>query len=136
MSTESNSSTVISGHEVLPQRHPFVFVDRVIELEPGKRAVGIKNVTYDEAILQGNFPERTLMPSSLIFEALAQIAGVALRGARPGSTTIASARLRFERSVIPGDQLRLTAESRSAGHFRVKAEVGGAVVAEGDIELK
>src|SRR5256885_16782238 len=123
------SSTVL-----LPHAHPFIFVDRMIETDPGKRAVGIKNVTYGEAILQGHFPNQTIMPGVLIIEAMAQIAGIALHSAdpaeAPGKSYLAAVRnVKFRRMVSPGDQLRLTAELTGRmdklAQFQVKAEVNG-----------
>jgi 3-hydroxyacyl-[acyl-carrier-protein] dehydratase len=118
----------------LPHGHPFRFVDRVIETDPGKRAVGIKNITYGEAIL----------PGVLIIEAMAQIAGIALHSAdRPGQTGpsyLAAVRnVKFHRPVTPGDQLRLFAElvaqMDKLARFAVKAEVNGEIVADGEIVL-
>src|SRR5262245_35948411 len=123
--------------------HPFVFIDRVLEVQPGIRAVAIKNVTYGEAILQGYYPGRPLMPNSLVLEALLQVAGVAMQGERPIAenamprlaTTIRN--LVFHRVASPGDQLRLTAElvepDRGRAQLRVKATVGDDAVAEGEI---
>lgn len=128
----------------LPHGHPFVFVDRVLETDPGKRAVGIKNVTYGEAILQGHFPNQTIMPGVLIIEALAQVAGIALHSAdEPGANAqsyLAAVRnIKFRKMVSPGDQLRLTAELTvrmdKLAQFQVRAEVNGEVVADGEIVL-
>jgi 3-hydroxyacyl-[acyl-carrier-protein] dehydratase len=128
----------------LPHGHPFRFVDRVIETDPGKRAVGIKNITYGEAILQGHFPHQPILPGVLIIEAMAQIAGIALHSAdRPGQTGpsyLAAVRnVKFHRPVTPGDQLRLFAElvaqMDKLARFAVKAEVNGEIVADGEIVL-
>jgi len=128
----------------LPHGHPFVFVDRVLETDPGKRAVGIKNVTFGETAMQGHFPQQPIMPGVLIIEAMAQIAGVALHSADPpdaaGRSHIAAVRnIKFRRPVTPGDQLRLTAELTGRmdqlAQFAVKAEVQGEIVADGEIVL-
>jgi 3-hydroxyacyl-[acyl-carrier-protein] dehydratase len=133
-----------SSPAALPHGHPFIFIDRVLEVEPGKRAIGIKNVTYGEAILQGHFPNQTIMPGVLIIEAMAQIAGIALHSAdppgQPSQSYIAAIRsVKFRRPVTPGDQLKLTAEfvarMDKLSQFQVKAEVGGEIVAEGEIVL-
>lgn len=128
----------------LPHGHPFIFVDRVLETEPGKRAVAIKNVTYGEAIMQGHFPQQPIMPGVLIIEAMAQVAGIALHSAdppgSPGQSYIAAVRnIKFRKQVTPGDQLRLTAERTAQmdklSQFNVKAEVNGEIVADGEIVL-
>jgi 3-hydroxyacyl-[acyl-carrier-protein] dehydratase len=128
----------------LPHGHPFIFVDRVLETDPGKRAVAIKNVTYNEAILQGHFPNQTIMPGVLIIEAMAQVAGIALHSAdAPGTNAqsyLAAVRnVKFRKTVSPGDQLRLTAELTARmdklAQFQVKAEVNGEIVADGEIIL-
>src|SRR5918992_91048 len=99
----------------LPHRYPFLFVDRIIELERYKRAVGLKNVTANEPFFMGHFPERPVMPGVLILEAMAQVAGVlafySLGGRRdyiPLFTGIDKAR--FRTPVVPGDQLRMELE--------------------------
>ena len=65
-------------HKILPHRYPFLLVDRVLELEPGKKAVGLKNVTMGEAHFQGHFPNQPIMPGVLIVEAMAQLGGIVL----------------------------------------------------------
>lgn len=128
----------------LPHGHPFIFVDRVLETDPGKRAVAIKNVTYNEAILRGLFPNQTIMPGVLIIEAMAQVAGIAWHGAdasdansKPYLTAVRNVKLC--KTVSPGDQLRLTAELTARmdklAQFQVKAEVNGEIVADGEIVL-
>lgn len=96
--------------EILPHRYPFLMVDRVIELEPGKRAAGIKNVTINEAFFTGHFPGNPIMPGVLIVEALAQVAGIlALRSGFDGDTLyfMSIEKAKFRKPVVPGDQLRL-----------------------------
>ncbi len=68
--------------KILPHRYPFLLVDRILELEAGKRVVGIKNVTYNEEFFQGHFPGNPVMPGVLILEAMAQVAGVGCSGGR------------------------------------------------------
>ena len=97
--------------KLLPHRYPFLLVDRIIEMEPGIRALGIKNVTINEGFFQGHFPEQPIMPGVLILEALAQVAGVlafsseASEGRSVYFMSIEKAK--FRRPVLPGDQLKL-----------------------------
>jgi 3-hydroxyacyl-[acyl-carrier-protein] dehydratase len=129
--------------QFLPHKPPFVFVDRIVELQPSQRAVGVKNVSANEWYLQGHFPNNPLMPGVILAEALAQVAGVALNsGANPSEkrTFLASIRaMKFKRAVIPGEQLTLIAEKNSQlgelTQFSVSAKVGDEVVAEGELVL-
>src|SRR6266511_3022975 len=128
----------------LPHRDPFLFVDRIIELEPYKRAVGLKNVTYNEPFFRGHFPERPVMPGVLILEAMAQVAGVlafySMGGRRdhiPLFTGIDKAK--FRAPVVPGDQLRLELEvTRRRGDriwmFAGSAFVDGKLAAEAELQ--
>jgi 3-hydroxyacyl-[acyl-carrier-protein] dehydratase len=97
--------------KLLPHRYPFLLVDRIIEMEPGIRALGIKNVTINEGFFQGHFPEQPIMPGVLIIEALAQVAGILAfcSGATAGKSVyfLSIERAKFRRPVVPGDQLRL-----------------------------
>ena len=99
---------------ILPHRYPFLLVDAITELEPGKRVVGIKNVTINEPFFQGHFPGNPIMPGVLIVEAMAQVGGVLAHLAKPDSEEegkpsmffFASIdKVKFRKSVIPGDQL-------------------------------
>jgi 3-hydroxyacyl-[acyl-carrier-protein] dehydratase len=95
----------------LPHRYPFLMVDRIIEAEPGKKAIGIKNVTINEEFFQGHFPGEPIMPGVLIIEAMAQVAGIlAFRsGATVGKSVyfMSIEKAKFRKPVVPGDQLRL-----------------------------
>ena len=123
---------------LLPHRHPFLLVDRVLECEPSKRIVAIKNVTSNEDFFNGHFPQRPIMPGVLIIECMAQASGLAMiyeeryRGRIPFLTGIDNAR--FRRTVIPGDQLRLEADvlklRGNVALVQCKALVDGAVAAE------
>jgi 3-hydroxyacyl-[acyl-carrier-protein] dehydratase len=95
----------------LPHRYPFLLVDRIIELEQGKKATGIKNVTFNEEFFQGHFPGQPIMPGVLIIEAMAQVAGLLSfnSGANTGKTVyfMSIEKAKFRKPVVPGDQLRL-----------------------------
>ena len=109
--------------EILPHRHPFLLVDRIDELEVGKRAVGTKCVTFNEPFFAGHFPEEPVMPGVLIVEALAQTGAVAIlgkdenRGKTAYFASINSAK--FKRKVVPGDILTLETEI-----IKVKGPIG------------
>jgi len=125
----------------LPHRYPFLLVDKIIELEEGKRAVGIKNVTINEPFFQGHFPMKPIMPGVLILEAMAQVgAVVALKMPDNDGKLVYFAGIdsvRFRKPVVPGDQLRIEVEAvrmkGSIGKLSCTAKVEGDVVAEGEI---
>jgi len=125
--------------KILPHRPPFLLVDRIVEMEPGKRIVGIKNVTMNEPFFVGHFPNYPVMPGVLIIEAMAQTGGVlALHGGAIGADKLvlfaAIEEAKFRRPVVPGDQLRLELEvlQRHTTFARMKgrALVAGKVAAE------
>jgi len=98
--------------KVLPHRYPFLLVDRITELEPGKRAVGIKNVSINEPFFQGHFPGNPIMPGVLIIEAMAQVGGVLARLSIPDVMErdgaiffISMDKVKFRKPVVPGDQI-------------------------------
>ena len=121
--------------EIIPHRYPFLLIDQILEVEEGKRAVGIKNVTVNEEFFNGHFPEFPVMPGVLIVEALAQVGAVAMlkkeenRGKLALFAGIDSCR--FKRQVRPGDQLRLEVEMT-----RVRGAIGkgkGTATVNGEI---
>jgi 3-hydroxyacyl-[acyl-carrier-protein] dehydratase len=130
--------------KILPHRYPFLLVDRIQEMDPGKRIVGIKNVTINEPFFQGHFPKHPVMPGVLIIEAMAQVAGILaylssddeIRKKVCYFLSIDAAR--FRKPVFPGDVLRLemdtTMNRRGIWGFNGKAFVGEKLVA--DAELK
>lgn len=128
---------------VLPHRYPFLLVDRVVELEPGKRVVAIKNITANEPQFTGHFPERPIMPGVLMVEALAQAGGVAVLSLpeNRGKLALFAAidECRFRRTVVPGDTLRLeiTVEKlqRMFGKAHAVASVDGEVAVEAQLSF-
>ncbi len=132
--------TVKDIEKVLPHRPPFLLVDRIIELEPMKKAVGIKNVTAMEDHFRGHFPDSPIMPGVLILEAMAQVGGVAMLypAENRGKLALFGAidNVKFKRQVIPGDQLRMTAEllklRGTIGRMHCEAYVEDTLAAQGD----
>ncbi|MGF7049073.1 3-hydroxyacyl-[acyl-carrier-protein] dehydratase [Paenibacillus sp. DS2015] len=127
--------------EIIPHRPPFLLVDRILEIENGKRAVGIKNVTINEPFFVGHFPGYPVMPGVLITEALAQVGAVAILNVESNKGKIGFLasldNFRFRGQVVPGDTLRLEVEivrlKGSFGKGKAVASVEGKVVAEGEI---
>jgi UDP-N-acetylglucosamine acyltransferase len=127
--------------KLVPHRYPFLLIDRIVEMELGKRAVAIKNVTVNEPFFQGHFPDHPIMPGVLIIEALAQVGvALALRTLDPEAKLVYFAAIdnvRFRRPVIPGDQLRLEVETlwtrKNLGKMRAKAFVDKELAAEGEL---
>ncbi len=128
----------------LPHRYPFLLVDRVLELEKGKRILALKNVTMNEPFFTGHFPNRPVMPGVMMLEALAQAAAILAfdnTGVRPDDDTVfyfvGIDNARFKRPVVPGDQLMLhaTLDRAKAGivKFTARAMVGEAVAAQADL---
>jgi len=125
---------------IIPHRYPFLLVDRIIEMEPGRRAVGIKNVTAGEPFFQGHFPGNPIMPGVLILEALAQVGACTILSLDEYRGRIAYFAgidgVKFRRMVLPGDSLRLEVELiKMTGRFGKasgRALVEGELVAEGE----
>lgn len=125
---------------ILPHRYPFLMVDRIVELDPGKRCVGIKNVTINEPFFQGHFPGHPVMPGVLIVEAMAQVAGIMAYTASDDSTKkkvtyfMSIDNAKFRKPVFPGDQLRIeidtTYSRRGIWGVSGKAYVGETLVTE------
>lgn len=132
--------------KVLPHRYPFLLVDRILELVPGEKAVGLKNVSINEQFFQGHFPGHPVMPGVLILESMAQVAGI-LSFASSGNMGemeknledkviyfMSVDKLKFRRPVVPGDQLRLevflTRLRGATASIEGKAYVGDNMVAE------
>ncbi|NTV52680.1 MAG: bifunctional UDP-3-O-[3-hydroxymyristoyl] N-acetylglucosamine deacetylase/3-hydroxyacyl-ACP dehydratase [Candidatus Firestonebacteria bacterium] len=128
--------------DLLPHRYPFLLVDRVIDLEEGKRAVGIKNVTINEPFFQGHFPGHPIMPGVLIVEAMAQVGGVLLLKAVPDAKSkvvyfVSLDNVKFRKPVLPGDQLRFVLEvvklKERIAKMHGQAYVGEDLVCEADL---
>lgn len=126
---------------IIPHRYPFLLVDRIIEIEYGVRAVGIKNVTINEPFFQGHFPTYPVMPGVLIIEALAQVGAVSLLGTEEHRGKLAFFAgidgVRFKRQVRPGDTLTLEVEMgrmrRGVGTGTAKATVDGELAVRGEL---
>lgn len=129
--------------KILPHRYPMLMVDRVLEIEPGKRIVGVKSISANEAIFQGHFPGQPIFPGVLMLEALAQLSCVlVLRDLGiPGSVALFTGldNVSFRRMVTPGDQLRLESEVDKLrvpfGRMKAKATVDGELAAEAIIKF-
>ncbi|HLF86845.1 MAG TPA: 3-hydroxyacyl-ACP dehydratase FabZ [Nitrospiria bacterium] len=131
--------------EILPHRYPFLLVDRIEEIELGKRIVGVKNVTINEPFFQGHFPGYPIMPGVLIIEAMAQAGGVlAFKSSKDANKKlvyfIGIDNARFRKSVFPGDQIRLELEVLQERHpyWRLKgmSYVNGELVCEAELLAK
>jgi 3-hydroxyacyl-[acyl-carrier-protein] dehydratase len=127
---------------LLPHRYPFLLVDRVVECEPGKRLVAIKNVTVNEPFFQGHFPSKPVMPGVLLIEAMAQATGLlAMESAEVPKEAIyylvGVDKARFKQPVVPGDQVRLEVEvlkhRRDIWVFTAEAKVDDSMVASAEI---
>lgn len=125
--------------EIIPHRQPFLLIDRIVELEPGVRAVGKKCVTYNEPFFNGHFPQEPVMPGVLIIEALAQVGAVAILCQEKGKTAYLGAvnKIKIKRKVVPGDVLLLETElvkvKGPIGIGKVTATVDGETVVTGEL---
>jgi UDP-3-O-[3-hydroxymyristoyl] N-acetylglucosamine deacetylase/3-hydroxyacyl-[acyl-carrier-protein] dehydratase len=151
MQIEENRGSVVreSGMEIreifnlLPHRYPFLMIDRVIELEGYKHAVGIKNVSINEPFFQGHWPEQPIMPGVLQLEAMAQLAGVLLLRKLENTGKLAVLwsidRVKLRGAVVPGDQLRIEVDTirskPSVSHVAARCKVAGKLVAEAQLKF-
>ncbi len=129
--------------ELLPHRYPFILVDRIVEMVPDERIVGLKNVTINEPFFQGHFPGAPIMPGVLIIEAMAQVGAILVNASRSEEKRkgliyfMGIDKARFRKPVIPGDQLifEIIPVKRRANVFKMsgKATVDGTLVAEAEV---
>jgi len=126
---------------VLPHRYPFLLVDKILDIVPGKSAKGLKNVTINEEFFEGHFPGHAVMPGVLVIEAMAQVGGVLLLSMTANEGKLAyfggMDRVRFRRPVLPGDtiisEVEMLGQRGNIGKVRAVASVGNQIVAEGEL---
>lgn len=127
---------------MLPHRYPFLMLDRVVELEPGRRVVAVKNVSINEPQFQGHFPGQPVMPGVLMVEAIAQACGIMAMSANPAFRErplylLGLDKVRFRAPVRPGDQVRIevtkTNEKRGIWFFEANLTVEGKTVVGGEV---
>jgi 3-hydroxyacyl-[acyl-carrier-protein] dehydratase len=127
--------------QALPHRYPFLMIDRVMEVEPGRRAVAVKTISLDDFFLAGHFPHNPCLPEALIVEALAQTGGIAMLSAKEAGTAflVKVEEMQVTKTIKPGDILTLSAEVEfSFGEMakvKVRAESEGETVAQGIVVL-
>ncbi len=139
MTAEKLSADLELIQKILPHRYPFLLVDKVQDIDPGKSATGIKNVTFNEPHFQGHFPGAPIMPGVTIIESMAQTAGVMVGmslGLTDGNLLIyfmTIEKAKFRRKVVPGDVLKMYIETKRGGSkvwkFTGRAEVDGELAA-------
>jgi 3-hydroxyacyl-[acyl-carrier-protein] dehydratase len=138
---EADKMNIEQIKEIIPHRYPFLLVDRVTELEEGKRVTGLKNVSANEPFFQGHFPEYAVMPGVLILEALAQLGAIAMLGLEENKGKIGFLagvdNCRFKQQVRPGDQLQMEVEilrlKGPIGKGKAVAKVEGKTACEAEI---
>ncbi|QGT98710.1 3-hydroxyacyl-[acyl-carrier-protein] dehydratase, FabZ form [Candidatus Syntrophocurvum alkaliphilum] len=127
--------------EILPHRYPFLLVDKIIELVPGEKAVGIKNLTINEPFFAGHFPGRPIMPGVLMIESMAQVGACALLGQEKYQDKLAFLagvdNMRFKRLAVPGDRLVITSNvvrvKGNFGKFSAQIKIDDELICQGDL---
>ncbi len=129
--------------DFLPHRYPFLLVDRILEVKPGKKIIGLKNVTFNEPFFQGHFPQSPVMPGVLVIEAMAQVGAILAYHSAPPEAKgkliyfAAIDKARFRKPVVPGDQiifeLEMLRQRAKVCKMKGKALVNGKVVAESEL---
>ena len=127
--------------ELIPHRYPFLLVDKILDLEVGKKAIGIKNVSANEQFFQGHFPKYPIMPGVLIVEAMAQVGAIAMMSMEENKGKLGVFagidKVRFKKEVRPGDTLKMEVEMvsirRNIGKANAKAYVGEELVCSGEL---
>ena len=129
--------------DLLPHRYPFLLVDKILEMEEGKRIVGIKNVSINEPFFQGHFPDSPIMPAVLLLEAMAQTGGTLVLSSESETSKTRNVlflgidKARFRKPVYPGDQVRFELvalqQKKSVWKFKGEAFVEGTLVAEAEL---
>ena len=127
--------------KIIPHRYPFLLIDKVVSVEPGKNAYGVKNITINEPFFQGHFPDLPIMPGVLIVEALAQLGAVSLliMEENKGKIVLFAGidKFRFKKPVYPGDRLDLNVQITKMrgviGKGKAEAKVDGEIVASGEL---
>jgi len=141
-----NASCTLEAEQImkiLPHRYPFLLVDRIIHIEQGKRAIGIKNVTINDYFFQGHFPSKPVMPGVLLVEAMAQVGGVLMLSSEEHCGKIAyflaADEVKFRKTVVPGDQLFIEVDADKVksrtGQVKGVVKVDGKLVAEGTLRF-
>jgi len=143
MAEAADSVDILRIMQMIPHRYPLLLIDKVVEMVPGERAVGIKNVTYNEPQFQGHFPRRPVMPGVMIIESMAQTAGVlvvhTLGPAAEGKLVyfLSIDNARFRKPVVPGDVMRIhVVKDRSRGNvwrFNCEVKVEDKLAAEAQV---
>ena len=131
--------------KILPQKFPFLMIDRVLELEPGKKIVALKNISFNEGFFSGHFPDHPVMPGVLVIEAMAQASIIMLHLPKEASIDnktayyLALVKMRFLHPLTAGDQLRIEVEPikvvSGAGIVKAKASSGDKEVASGELSF-